>query len=260
MDKYIVDNQNNIHLCDQISKVEYEQYGGVLRGLIMLGGAALVYVGFNCFESLLWQAVMVVLGVWLAISYNYPFVIKSERRAIRENFAFPSLHYVFQDDGFLLRKGEAAEAVFYPYADIDRLLEDDFCLYILMKNHEGNYILKQELQGFSAGELAAFLEERSGCVLRRRKEGGLNRLSVRFSDELDNFLLRIPACRPLVEKKKVRQERQEREAEELRQRRREEKEEAARVEAENLRREQQLHEELSRDPQKMEEFQRRVSR
>ncbi len=50
----------------------------------------------------------------------------------------------------------------YPYTDIVRLLETERCLYAILPKGQGLMMDKDNLQGGSAAELKAMLEEKSG--------------------------------------------------------------------------------------------------
>lgn len=252
---------NSIHICDQVSKVKYEQYGWIWRILIVLAGLAMIASGFLISGSRLWQAILVVLGIWVVISYNYPFVIMSERMAAADNFLFPDLLYDFSEENFSVLKDGSDEPEVFTYSRIDRMLRDAFGLYIFLDNRRG-YLLMQD--AFSSvdrlDDLCNQLEQVTGKTIRSRNATGISRLVLRLRDSVESVLSSVPALLPFV--KRVQENRAEKQQLfELEMKEKEEAEAAATIQqAKSMQLEQEFFETLRDNPEKMEEFRRSVQK
>ena len=72
--------------------------------------------------------------------------------------------FVFEKDDILVFQGGRSSR--YPYTDAEGLLETGRCLYIILKSGQGLMMDKDNIGGGTAGELKAWLEEKSGLTAR----------------------------------------------------------------------------------------------
>lgn len=72
--------------------------------------------------------------------------------------------FVFEKEAILVFQGGRSSR--YPYTDAQDLLETGRCLYVILKSGQGLMMDKDNVGGGTAGELKAWLEEKSGLTAR----------------------------------------------------------------------------------------------
>ncbi len=260
MEQFKIKAPNNVHICDQLAKVEYEQYGKGLKAAILLAGIGIVILGIVYPFGRMWKGIFIVLGMWLAVSYNFPFVVISERRAAEHNFGFPAMEYEFDEEGITQRVDGAEFDLLIPYNEVVRLLEDDLCFYFFLSDKRGHVIMKDSFAPAQYSEFLNWLTERTGLIVRRRKTAGLRRAALRLRERVEEIMLKAGLFREKIDR--CRQKRDEREKILLKKEEEKKKASALAVEQREkaLRREQEWHEELAADPEKMEAFKASVKK
>lgn len=259
--EYFVSLNDGIHLCDQAAKVQYEEYGKLMKVGILLLGVLMILSGAFLVERKFFRLMLIVLGIWALISYNYPFVIMSERRARATEYQFYKMEYRFMAESVTINQSERDFVLEVPYKEIIRLIEDDYCFYFFLSN-KTCYLFQKE--SFDDPEdyrsFCAFITEKTGLEIRQRKNSGLRKLAERVRDGFEKFLYVFPFMRKTVDGWQdnrvaaalAYEEQQKKQAEEA---------EAAKIRMEeNMVIEQKLHDELLNDPEKMEEFKKSVMR
>lgn len=260
MESYTISVKDGIHLCDQAAKVQYEQFGKLLKVGIVLLGALITASGLYWASDRLYKGILIVVGIWAMISYNYPFVIMSERRARKTDFQFFRMEYCFGEDSVSINQSERNFILEVPYKEIIRLLEDEFCFYFFLSDKTCYLFQKGALEKDVYNNFRRFISEKTGLSIRQRRTTGLTRMSLRIRDRVENSAERISFLKPMVMKARSRRKEMEMAFRLEQEEKAAREEESRRIQEENEKIEKALHDELAADPQKMEEFKKSVMR
>lgn len=136
---------------------------------ILLGVVSLLY-GI-CFHSVLGSTntvAMVGLGVIFLIYSPLALYVRSKSRYLNNDALKKPMHYVFDDEGFVLSQGENSEDMVW--SDLYKVVETKECLYFFFTKRHANIVPKAELGENQDRVLKLVSEHVSGKANRLKKE------------------------------------------------------------------------------------------
>ena len=156
-------------------KTEYFTYEKKL--LLMRCAFALVLLGVGMFSAFPIQAraLCLLVGVWLIVALDFPSKVRAEGVLQQRGGAVSQVHLDFEEREIVVEKRQRI-----PYAQVDRLVEDDAYFYIFQNKQTAVMAARKGLEPAEPDAFCAFIEAKTGKAFQKN----LNFLSMNLFDLL----------------------------------------------------------------------------